>query len=320
MMPTGFSRRGLLAGLGAAAVAPPLRAQPLAYRIAPVPIGDGIWIVRGADAPVARDNGGAIANLTIIASPAGTILVDCGPSLRYGTALKAVAETLTGQPVIRVYLTHLHPDHVYGDGAFDPAIIAATRPQIDDLAAAGKGFSDGMYRLLGDWMRGTELALPGHVLAGDAEDFGGRRIRLLPLAGHSAADLALLDEASSTLIAGDLVFHDRAPSTPNADLARWRRSLDTLGALAHGRVVPGHGRFDPTPAAAIDQTRDWIDWLAATIDQAVLDGLGPVDTGALPIPPRFAAMAAARYELQRSVSHLYASAETRLLPRIDRKD
>lgn len=313
------TRRALLAGLGIAAFSTRAIAQALTYTITPQPIGDGIWIIRGVDGPIERGNGGAIANLTVIATPTGTVLIDCGPSLRYGTALKAVAEKLTGKPIVRVYVTHLHPDHVYGDGAFDPKIVAATQAQIDDLRAEGAGFSDGMYRLLGDWMRGTELAIPGHVLSGEAEDFGGRRIRLLPLAGHSAADLALLDEASGTLIAGDLVFHDRAPSTPNADLTVWRKSLETLKALGHKHVVPGHGPYDPTPAAAIDQTRDWLDWLGATIDQAIGDGLGPVEAGNLPIPERFAGMAAARYELQRSVSHLYAAAEARLLPRIDEK-
>jgi hypothetical protein len=42
------------------------------------------------------------------------------------------------------------------------------------------------------------------------------------------------------------------------------------------------------------------------------------EAGDLPIPPRFAGMAAARYELQRSVSHFYPTIEAALLPRIDR--
>ncbi|WP_335682320.1 hypothetical protein [Porphyrobacter sp. HT-58-2] len=37
----------------------------------------------------------------------------------------------------------------------------------------------------------------------------------------------------------------------------------------------------------------------------------------LPIPERFAGMAAARYELTRSVSHFYPRLEAELLPRID---
>ena len=52
----------------------------------------------------------------------------------------------------------------------------------------------------------------------------------------------------------------------------------------------------------------------------VAAGLDMVEAGMLPIPDRFAGLAAARYELQRSVSHLYPGLEARLLPRVDRPD
>lgn len=311
-------RAVIVAGL-AAALARPAGAQALTYTIRPEPAGDGIWVVRGVDGPIEMANGGAIANLTIIATPAGTVLVDCGTSYRYGMQLKPLVEALTGKPVTRVYLTHLHPDHIYGASAFDPAIVAATPALIDVLRAEGEGFAPGMYRLLGDWMRGTDFHMPGKVITADSEAFGGRRLRLMPLAGHSRADLAVLDEQTGTLVAGDLVFHDRAPSTPHADLAAWRTSLLTLKGLGHRTVVPGHGPVDPTPDAAIDQTADWIGWLEPTLRAAVADGLGAVEAGNIPIPSRFATLKAARYELQRSVSHFYPAFEAALMPRIDGK-
>ena len=84
-------------------------------------------------------------------------------------------------------------------------------------------------------------------------------------------------------------------------------------------MVPGHGPIDPTPNAAIDQTRDWLDWLEPALRQAVAEGRDMVAAGEMPIPPRFARVKAARYELQRSVSHLYPALEAELLPRIDGK-
>lgn len=300
-----------------AAVAMPLRAAPLIYRIEPRPVATGLWVVRGADEPIAASNGGAIANITILDTGAGAVLVDCGPSLRYGRQLKIVAEQLTGKPVVRVYMTHLHPDHIYGAGAFDPAIVAATPALAQSLQTLGTSFSDGMYRLLGDWMRGTEFSPPGTVLRDDHETFGDRRLDFYPLAGHSAADLAILDRATGTLIAGDLVFHDRAPSTPHADIGRWLTSLDRLGRLDHRRLIPGHGPVDPTPTIAIDQTRDWLRWLRDSLAQAVAEGLDPVEAGNIAIPGRFASLKAARYELQRSVAHFYAALEEQELPRVD---
>lgn len=310
-----IGRRDVMAGL-AASIALPAAAAP-AYRIGPVAVADGIWMVHGADAPIDSSNGGAIANIAIIATPAGAVLCDCGPSLRYAQALRAIAEKLTGKPVVRVYLTHLHPDHGLGAAAFDPAIVAALPGTIAAIARDGQGFSDAMYRMLNDWMRGTDIVLPARPITSDREDFGGRALRLLALSGHSSADLALLDQRTGLLIGGDLLFHDRAPSTPTADLAAWRISLDRLAALDHKGAIPGHGPFDPGGRAAIAQTRDWIDWLEATLVDAVRSGLDMVEAGEVPIPDRFAGMAAARYELQRSVSHLYPAIEARLLPRID---
>lgn len=294
----------------------PAAAAPLTYVLVPEPVAEGIWLIRGADEDIRASNGGAIANITVIATDAGAVLVDAGPSLRYGRQLAEVAAKLVGKPVTRVYLTHLHPDHTYGDAAFDPAAIAATPALIASLKAEGGGFADGMYRLLGDWMRGTELRFPGHVVSAPAETVGGRTFRMLPLAGHSAADLVLLDTRTGTLVAGDLVFHDRAPSTPHADLPRWRTSLDTLKALGHARVIPGHGPLDATPGTAIDQTRGWIDWLDGALGDAAAKGLDMVEAGAMPIPSRFAAVKEARYELQRSVAHLYPAFEARW-PRVD---
>lgn len=238
-----LTRRGLITG-GMALAALPAQARGR-YAIDPVAVADGIWMIHGADAPIDPANGGAIANIAIIATPAGTVLCDCGPSLSYGQALRKVAEELTGQRVVRVYVTHLHPDHGMGIAAFDPGIVAALPGTIEALASEGRGYSDAMYRLLNDWMRGTELVLPGLPITTGRDDFGGRGLRLLALSGHSGADLALLDERSGLLIGGDLVFHDRAPSTPTADLPRWRASLDRLASEPHGGLVPGHGPFDP---------------------------------------------------------------------------
>lgn len=309
-----LSRRALIVGVAALPVAARGASE---YAILPVPVADGVWMIRGADAPIEPANGGAIANIAIIATPVGTVLCDCGPSVRYAQALKAVAEKLTGKPVIRVYVTHLHPDHGLGAAAFDPGIVAALPGTIDALRAAGQGYADAMYRILNDWMRGTDVVLPGKPIAADAELFGDRSLKLLALSGHSGADLAILDEKTGLLVGGDLVFHQRAPSTPTADLPRWRASLDRLRALPHAGLIPGHGPFDSGGTASIAQTREWIDWLEGALTQAVTDGLDMVEAGELPIPDRFATMAAARYELQRSVSHFYPGMEARLLPRID---
>ena len=306
-----LNRRAFMGGL-AAIPAAALAQDSRAYVIDPVQVGDGIWIVRGADEAIAPSNGGAIANIAIIDTPKGTVLCDCGPSALYARTLKATAQALTGKPIVRVYVTHLHPDHGLGIGAFDPGIVAALPGTIADIKRDGQGFSDAMYRILADWMLGTDLAVPGVAIQAGEEDFGGRTLKLLSLKGHSDADLAIVDVQSGILIGGDLLFHNRAPATPNANLAAWKTSLDALAATPHGAAIPGHGPFDPSGKESIDQTRDWISWLGDAMKSAVASGLDMVEAGEIAIPERFAGMAAARYELQRSVVHFYPALEQEL--------
>lgn len=292
-------------------------AQPFAGTYAPeaARIGDGIWMVRGADEGLEFANGGAIANSIIMASDAGTIIVDSGPSLGFGRALEALARRLTGRAVTRVYITHLHPDHSFGSGAFPEAEIVALPATRADLERDGDGFSDAMYRMLHGWMAGTEVILPASAAAAGDVVIGGRTLSLLALSGHSAGDLAILDQHSQTLIAGDLVFHQRAPATPHADIPVWLAALGKLAAAPHRQLVPGHGPLD-TSGAAIAQTRDWLSWLDGALREAVAGGLDMAEAANLPIPARFAGIAAARYELTRSVSHFYPRLEAEFLPRI----
>ena len=304
----------LLAGLLTPAAA---FAEKFAGKYNPVAeqIADGLWMVRGTDEAIAFANGGAIANSAIIATDAGAVLFDPGVSREHGLALGAMAQRLTGRAVGRVYISHLHPDHAMGAAAFNPALVHALPATRAELERDAEGFSDAMYRLLADWMKGTTIVLPqGDITEGQAQ-FGGRSFRLLALKGHSGGDLALLDEATRTLIAGDLVFHDRAASTPHASLPDWRASLDRLAATPHKLLLPGHGPID-RDGGAIAQTRDWLDWIDATLRDAVTRGLDMSEAGDIPIPPRFSTLKAARYELQRSVSHFYPGLEAELLPRL----
>ncbi|MBS7669964.1 quinoprotein relay system zinc metallohydrolase 1 [Croceicoccus gelatinilyticus] len=318
-----LSRRTMFAGLGLAGVglaglAPALvYAEQFAgtYNPQAEEVADGIWMVRGADEPIAFANGGAIANTVIIATNDGTIVVDPGPSLSYGKAIRALAESVTGKPVIRVYITHLHPDHSFGAGAFDAGIVHALSATRHDLERDGEGFSDALFRVLADWMKGTTVVLPqGDVTAGKTV-IGGRKLQLFALGGHSSGDLAILDEATGTLIGGDLVFHDRAPATPHANIDGWLSALDTLEGVPHKLVIPGHGPID-SGNVAIPQTRDWLSWLDSMLNEAVLSGMDMTEAGATEIPARFANIKVARYELQRSVSHFYPGLEAELLPMV----
>ena len=142
-------------------------------------------MIAGAQEAISMSNGGAIANVAILDSRDGAIVIDTGPSKRYGEALKSLARKLTGKPVVRAFITHFHPDHALGNQAFTADALATTADVRKGLEQMGDDFASAMYRTAGDWMRGTEVVLPKTTVAKGVEEIGGRRLHLIPLSGHT---------------------------------------------------------------------------------------------------------------------------------------
>ncbi len=307
-----FHRRTILkASLAACACCMPrgTQANDFEYRLAPQQIGDGVWMVSGALEYFSQQNGGNIVNTVFVDAPDGVIVIDTGPSLGYGQALaNLISQTIPGKKVIRVFNTHHHPDHIFGNGAFGSGVVAATQDAAANINATGEALSDNMYRILGDWMQGTELVAPSIIIRGDKENIGGRTFSYFPLSGHTSADLAIRDDKTGTLFVGDLVFYDRTPTTPNADIEAWKTSLATMATIDHSLLVPGHGPKD-NEGKAIAQTGGYLDWLLNTLREAATAGLTMNEAMTLDMPAPFSTMAVAREEYQRSVMHLYPGVE-----------
>ena len=172
-----------------------------------------------------------------------------------------------------------------------------------------------MYRLVGDWMRGTESIAPGRRIEPGPFSVGDHDFRLYRFAGHTGEDLALLDQTCGVLYASDLVFNLRTLSTPHADIGRWLDSLQQLRRIPFEVLVPGHGGIsrDDSP---ITQTIDYLEWLEQRLQRAFEAGLDITEVMELPIPQRFAGFALARDEYRRSVHNLYPAIEASNLPRV----
>lgn len=294
----------------------PARAD-LDYDLKPRQIAAGTWLLEGSTDNFAKGNGGNIVNTGFIVTDSGVVVIDSGPSKRYGEALRRAIAATTDKPVIQLLLTHHHPDHVLGNQAFGDVPIGALAGTSDLLRQQGDAMAENMYRMVGDWMRGTEVVLPTQVLEPGTLEVGGHRLRLLGLSGHTGADLAIFDENTGVLFAGDLVFYERALTTPNSPgLAVWLKDLDTLQALPWKLIVPGHGPL-ATDAAPFAQMRDYLGWLDGLMRDGAARGDDMAEMIRRPIPERFAGISLTRYELIRSVSHLYPRYERQRLQRLD---
>lgn len=289
----------------------------LDYALKPRLIAADTWLLEGSTDNFAKANGGNIVNTAFIVTEAGVVVIDTGPSRRYGEELRQAIAQVTPKPVIQVLITHHHPDHALGNQAFKDVPIGALADTTRLLHEQGDSLAENLYRMVGDWMRGTEVVLPTQALQAGVLSVGQHDLRLLALTGHTGADLAILDQRTGVLFTGDLVFYQRALTTPHSPgLAAWQADLDTLQALPWTLIVPGHGPVaaDAQPFA---QMRDYLSWLDQLLRDGAANGSDMAELIRSPIPERFAAINLSRYELTRSVSHLYPRYERAQMQRLD---
>ncbi len=294
-------------------------AETLSYNLKPVKVAKDTYIFQGSKEHFSLENGGNIVNTGFIITNEGVVVIDTGPSARYGDEMHNAINEVTSLPINRVIVTHHHPDHFLGNQAFSGVPIWALPETIAAIRAEGDAMSENLYRLVGDWMLGTEVIVPENPVNRSGEKIGKHRLRYIALQGHDQADLAILDETTGVLFAGDQAFMDRAPTTPHADIGKWLESLDELEAIDFRLMIPGHGPVI-SDNEAIRQTRDYLNWLLKVLEDAADKGMEMTEVMNLALPEKFSHLAMLKAEYRRSVHHLWPEIVKRKLPKaIDRR-
>ena len=244
-------------------------------------IAPGIHIRGGANEVASAQNHDAIANVGFIIGQDSVAVLDSGGSVHDGERLRRRIRELTTLPIRYVFMSHVHPDHIFGAGAFlqdKPSFVAhAQLPQA--LAQRGEYYRERLEEVLGRGNAGP-IVQPTMLVTDRAHiDLGGRSLdlRAHPVA-HTSSDLSVVDSKTRTLVASDLLFVDRVPSL-DGSLKGWLHELSMLASIGAKRAVPGHGpaSVDFAPAAAA--LRRYLETLLQETRQAIAKG---VDIDAAP--------------------------------------
>lgn len=217
-------------------------------------VAPGVFVRRGVDADASTENIDAIANIGFIIGRDSVLVTDSGGSLADGTWLRDEIKKRTEKPIRHVVITHVHPDHSFGAGAFqkDKPVFVGHRLLKSALDARGEFYRQRLTELLGADKTGP-VVYPTMVVGDRAEiDLGDRKLEFTAHAtAHTNCDLSMRDPASGLLFPADLLFVTRVPSL-DGSLSGWLEALDTLKASGARKAVPGHGptMVDFEPAAA----------------------------------------------------------------------
>jgi len=271
-MPLRLLRRHLL-GLSLCALVPLAHAVDITFE----PVAPGVYAFVGEKGGRTHQNEGLNANIGLVVTPAGALLLDSGASFQGAKQIHDAVKKVTTQPVKWVINTGGQDHRWLGNGYFitqGAEVIAHADAKVDMLARGGDHIAS-LKNELKEKLDGTVPALPTRWLSGQDEtlNLGGMAIEVKHRkGGHTPGDLMVWLPQQRVVFSGDIVYVDRLLGVlPFSHTGRWLDSFALLEALQPARIVPGHGDVCDLPKAQA-QTRDYLRALRTHMKKAVDDG------------------------------------------------
>jgi glyoxylase-like metal-dependent hydrolase (beta-lactamase superfamily II) len=217
------------------------------------------------------------ANVGLVVTPQGAVLIDPGASFQGARQIADAAKQVTQQPIKWVINTGGQDHRWMGNGYFKAQgaeIIAHANAQAD-MVARGPEHLRTNAPVLKEKMAGTEVVLPTRWLK-DADttlNLGGTTLKVVHRqGGHTPGDSMVWLPNSGVVFTGDVVYVDRILGLlPVSKTKTWVASFQALEALNPTIVVPGHGKVTNLAQAQKD-TGQLLVSLRAAMGKAVEAG------------------------------------------------
>ena len=303
----------MAAGAVACSVAASVNAWALSYGLEPKMVAPGVYVFLGKQEPFSRQNGANIVNTGFIVGEELILVVDVGPTHLYAKEMIDAIGNISPLPIRFAVITHHHGDHAFGIQAFKKLNTnVLMHPDAKELLAQEGttlfGFLEIQIGL--DWTAGTQIDMPTSLIKTQRFiDLGQRPIIIKPYPkGHTSGDLVIYDVTTRTLFAGDLVFNGRAATIPHAHIPTWLDHLESLEKQEWDRLVPGHGPL-LSKGQVLDSTRDYLEFLQSTANDAVSRGTTLAEIMTTKIPAPFDKLATVNSEYLRSMTTLFRQLE-----------
>lgn len=241
------------------------------------PVAPGVYAYVGETEGRTYENEALNANLGLVVTPAGALLIDSGATFLGAKRIAEAVKKVTMQPIKWVINTGGQDHRWLGNGYFKAqgAEIMAHANAEADMRARGPEQLMANASVLKERMDGTEVVLPTRWLK-DADtklDLGDVAVQVVYRGGgHTPGDSMVWLPQSGVVFTGDVVYVDRILGLhPVSKTRTWVQSFEALEALKPKVVVPGHGNVT-TLAKAQKDTGALLKALRAHMGKAVEEG------------------------------------------------
>lgn len=250
-------------------------ARAVAIDLQPIQVTPRVFYVQGKPGIASAENEGFNSNAGFVITEDSVVVIDALGTPALGAALVKAIRSVTPKPIKRVIVTHYHADHFYGLGHLKGAgaEIWAHRAALEYLdSGEGARRLQQRARDLFPWVSDKmELVRADRWLDGDERfALGGVRFEIVHMGpAHSPEDLIVVVPGEAVIFSGDILFAGRIPFVGEADSKRWLERIDRLLDLKPVLMVTGHGQVSRDPRKDLALTRDYLQYLRATMGKAV---------------------------------------------------
>ncbi len=260
-------------------------------------IADGVWYIAGKQEEATDKNGGAIANIGLIVGEKSCLVVDSGPSKKYGIQLIEKIKEITKFPISYLVVTHSHFDHSFGIEAFynEGIEVIMGKSEFDKYYNIGPKILKILEKNIGikftsgtfEYNNKIEITEIKETDKKKTLNLGNREIEIINFSeAHSSGDLVVRDKKTNILFSGDLIFIERAPSSVDANIKKWIQAIKNIKEMNWSILVPGHGPIVKDKNEVI-MLLDWLKYLNMLLINASENGDTVAEIVDYEIPEKF---------------------------------
>ncbi|MDL2338665.1 MAG: MBL fold metallo-hydrolase [Pseudomonadota bacterium] len=241
------------------------------------PVAEGVYAHVGDTGARSVANEGLNANIGLVVTPAGAVLIDSGATFQSARQIFEAVGKVTSQPLKWVINTGGQDHRWLGNGYFKAqgAEIIAHANARADMLNRGNDHLEVLKAALNTKADGTVPTLATRFVSGNDErlELGGVVFELKHRGGaHTPGDMMVWLPGRQVLFAGDVVYVDRMLGvTPVSNTRRWLETFSVIEQLNPKTIVPGHGSVTNLDTARSD-TKAYLEALRAHMKKAVADG------------------------------------------------
>jgi glyoxylase-like metal-dependent hydrolase (beta-lactamase superfamily II) len=257
------------------------KAPPIEHDHALTKITEHVYVIHGPNENPSPGNQGFANNPGFVLVRNGVVVIDPGSSVQVGEMVLRQIATVTRDPVIAVFNTHLHGDHWLGNqaikAAFPKAVIYA-HPKMIDAVKSGDGehWVEIMNAATQGASRGTKAIAPDlGVDNGDALKLHGMTFRIYHNdRAHTDNDIMIEVVEEGTIFLGDNVLNQRIASNfpEQGNIQGQIAAIDLALQSKATHFIPGHGLSGGREIAVAQQV--FLKALQASVKRYYDQGLG----------------------------------------------